>query len=62
MLLMLIVALASFAITFLSVPVLIRKFARAGITGKDMHKAGKPEIPEMGGLAVVAGFVGLQDS
>jgi UDP-N-acetylglucosamine--dolichyl-phosphate N-acetylglucosaminephosphotransferase len=57
MFLMLIVALASFAIAFLSVPVLIRKFARACIIGRDMHKAGKPEIPEMGGLAVVAGFV-----
>ena len=26
--------------------------------GPDMHKSGKPAVPEMGGIAVVAGFVG----
>lgn len=35
---------------------LIPKLRRAGITGKDLHKPGQPEIPEMGGLALVAGF------
>ncbi len=34
----------------------IPKLRRAGITGKDLHKPGQPEIPEMGGLALVAGF------
>ena len=34
---------------------LIPRLHRAGITGRDMHKAGKPEVAEMGGLAIVAG-------
>ena len=29
---------------------------RAGIAGRDVHKPDKPKIPEMGGLAIVAGF------
>ena len=29
----------------------------AGITGRDMHKIDKPEIAEMGGLPVLAGFL-----
>lgn len=29
---------------------------RLGIVGQDMHKPGQPEIPEMGGLGIVAGF------
>lgn len=34
------------------------KLRSAGIVGKDMHKAEKPEIPEMGGVSIVAGYVG----
>jgi UDP-N-acetylglucosamine--dolichyl-phosphate N-acetylglucosaminephosphotransferase len=30
---------------------------QAGIVGKDVHKPDKPEVPEMGGLFLVAGFV-----
>ena len=36
----------------------ISKSRAAGMIGKDMHKAGKPAVPEMGGIAIVAGFVG----
>jgi UDP-N-acetylglucosamine--dolichyl-phosphate N-acetylglucosaminephosphotransferase len=57
MILIALLAAFSFAVTFLAVPVLMRKFKDAGLTGKDVHKPGKPEIPEMGGLAVVAGLV-----
>lgn len=57
MFLIILVSVVSFLVTFVSVPILIRKFKDAGITGKDVHKPGKPEIPEMGGLAIVAGFV-----
>jgi len=57
MLLILVVSVVAFLVTFLSVPVFIRKFSDAGITGKDVHKPDKPDIPEMGGLAVAAGFV-----
>ena len=47
---------ASFLASFWAVPVLIPRLRRAGIVGQDMHKADQPEIPEMGGLALVAGF------
>ncbi|MFA5108140.1 MAG: glycosyltransferase 4 family protein [Candidatus Micrarchaeia archaeon] len=36
----------------------IAKLKLAGIVGKDMHKEEKPEVVEMGGIAIVAGFVG----
>lgn len=57
MLFVLLLSIVSFLVTLFSVPVLIRKFSDAKILGKDVHKPGKPEIPEMGGLAVVAGLV-----
>lgn len=34
------------------------KARAAGMTGKDMHKPDKPEVPEMGGIAIAAGFIG----
>ncbi len=46
---------ASLLTTVIGVVLLIPRLQRAGITGKDMHKAGKPPVPEMGGLAIVAG-------
>ncbi len=46
----------SLAATLVSTMVLIRLCARAGIVGRDLNKTGRPEIPEMGGLAIVAGF------
>lgn len=57
MFLILISSLIAFSVTLLSVPVLIRKFRNAKIVGRDVHKPGKPEVPEMGGLAIVAGLV-----
>ena len=47
---------ASFVASFWAVPVLIPRLRRAGIVGRDMHKVDRPEVPEMGGLAIVAGF------
>ena len=50
------VFLTTFAVTFLSTPV-VAKFMRShGITGKDVHKIGGPEIPEMCGVAVLLGL------
>lgn len=37
-------------------PVVIAKFKRVGITGKDLNKPGRPEVAEMGGLVIAAGF------
>jgi UDP-N-acetylglucosamine--dolichyl-phosphate N-acetylglucosaminephosphotransferase len=50
--------LPAFAIAALSLPKLIEKLRAAGITEKDMHKAGSPQIPEMGGISIVMGAVG----
>ena len=46
---------AALLVTIVAVILLIPRLRHAGIVGKDMHKPGKPEIPEMGGLAIVAG-------
>jgi UDP-N-acetylglucosamine--dolichyl-phosphate N-acetylglucosaminephosphotransferase len=58
MLFVLLISLVAFVVTFFFfTPVLIRKFSDAGLVGTDMHKPGKPKIPEMGGIAVLGGFV-----
>ena len=36
--------------------VMIPKLKKANIVGKDMHKPGLPEVPEMGGLGIVVAF------
>jgi len=46
----------SLLISLFSVPVLIRRLRGAGISGSDIHKTGRPEVSEMGGLAIVVGF------
>lgn len=53
---LILVALVSFGGAFLGARILIPRLRRAGIVGPDVHKPGKPEVPEMGGLALVAGF------
>lgn len=35
---------------------LVPRLKRFGITGKDVNKEGRPEVAEMGGIAIVAGF------
>lgn len=42
--------------TFAATPVVARAMKRAGITGKDVHKTSKVDIPEMGGLAIMFGL------
>jgi len=46
---------ASLLVTIVAVTLLIPRLHRARIVGKDMHKPGRPEVAEMGGLAIVAG-------
>lgn len=48
---------ASFIATFITIPWLIKKMSHAGMVGKDMNKIDKPEIPEMGGIGVLIGFL-----
>ncbi|MBD3260221.1 MAG: hypothetical protein GF334_00860, partial [Candidatus Altiarchaeales archaeon] len=47
----------SLALTYVSVPWFIKKLREARITGADMNKEDNPKIPEMGGLAVLVGFI-----
>lgn len=54
---LLFVLAASFLATFFVTPRLVSKLARARIVGLDRNKQGLPEVPEMGGLGVIAGFV-----
>jgi len=53
---LILVFLAAFLVTLYLTPVFIVKLRAAGIVGTDIHKAGKPLVPEMGGLAVLFGF------
>jgi UDP-N-acetylglucosamine--dolichyl-phosphate N-acetylglucosaminephosphotransferase len=52
------ILLSSAAIAFVSLPFLIKKFMAAKMTGKDVNKAGCPEVAEMGGLGIVMGAIG----
>ncbi|MFA5050129.1 MAG: hypothetical protein WC501_03920 [Candidatus Micrarchaeia archaeon] len=48
--------LFSIAVTFIFSHFLIPRLKRFGIIGKDVNKPGNPEVAEMGGFAIVAGF------
>jgi len=43
-------------ITFLLVPPIIKRMRERGITSKDRNKKDKPDIPQLGGIAVLFGF------
>ena len=47
----------SFSVTFILTPKWIRVAKRIGLVGKDMNKYNKPEVAEMGGITVLAGFL-----
>jgi len=49
---------ASFCLSFFALPAIMRKAKAAGMVGHDVNKPGRPEIAEMGGLAIVMGAVG----
>ncbi len=51
-----ITVLLSFAITFYTLPRVMKKMRDKGIVGVDVNKRDKRKIPEMGGIAVVLGF------
>jgi UDP-N-acetylglucosamine--dolichyl-phosphate N-acetylglucosaminephosphotransferase len=48
---------ASFLVTLVLVPKWIRKANAMGLVGADMNKPKRPEIPEGGGITVIAGTV-----
>ncbi len=47
----------SFVITLIATPIWIRRAAKAGLMGKDIHKPGDVKVSEIGGLPVLIGFV-----
>lgn len=49
-------AALAFIVSFVLTRALIGRLTRAGITGKDENKPDGPQIPEMGGIAIVAGL------
>jgi len=49
---------AALATTFLVLPWLIPRLKTRGVVGKDLNKPDRPDIAEMGGIAVVVGFFG----
>ncbi len=53
----LICAAAAFLITFLMVPKWAKKVMNMKLVGRDMNKQDRPEVPEAGGVTVIAGTV-----
>ena len=49
------VSLVAFGVSYLTIPPLSSWLKRRGVVGTDIHKLDKPKIPEMCGLAVIAG-------
>ena len=47
----------AFLVALMLAPVAIRKLKGAGMVGRDRNKPDRPEVAEMGGLIVVAGFM-----
>ncbi len=47
----------SFFITFAIVPFWIRKAHHAKLVGQDLNKVSRPNIPELGGICVISGFL-----
>lgn len=54
---LLIPILLGFFVSFLSLPVWIRRAKQVGLSGKDMNKNEKEELAEAGGICVVLGFI-----
>ncbi|NYZ77646.1 hypothetical protein H0O02_05035 [Candidatus Micrarchaeota archaeon] len=55
-LLYILILLFSFAVTFGFSKLLIPRLKRFGIIGNDVNKPDRPEVAEMGGIAIIAGF------
>lgn len=51
------IGLISFLTTFVLTPLIAREMVKHGIKGIDLHKEDNREIPEMGGVAIVAGVL-----
>jgi len=50
------IVLVSFLTTYILSHFLVPRLKRFGLVGRDMNKPDRPEVGEMGGIAIVAGF------
>jgi len=50
------IAIVSFLTTYILSHFLVPRLKRFGMVGKDVNKPDQPEVAEMGGIAIVAGF------
>ncbi len=50
------VFLSAFLLTYFITPVMVRKIAARGLTGKDMNKLGQPQVAELGGISILLGL------
>jgi UDP-N-acetylglucosamine--dolichyl-phosphate N-acetylglucosaminephosphotransferase len=48
----------SFLCTLVATSLVIPRLRDAAVVGEDVHKKGRPEVPEMGGLVILIGFGG----
>ena len=51
------ISIITFIVTFAATPIVAKALRARGITGKDVHKLAKNEVPEMCGLAIIIGLV-----
>ncbi len=49
--------LAGFLATYLFTPIISRRLSDSRLTGSDMNKKRRPELPALGGLSITTGFV-----
>jgi len=47
----------SFVVAFVALRLMLPRLRQAHVVGRDIHKPNQPSVPELGGLALVAGFV-----
>ncbi|MBI4399953.1 hypothetical protein HY570_04350 [Candidatus Micrarchaeota archaeon] len=52
-----IVLLISFGVVYLLTPFLIKKLVKMKLTGPDLNKEHKPEVPRIGGISLFLGFI-----
>ena len=51
-----VILIIGFLISFVSLPLIMKKMEKLGIIGRDIHKTNRPAVPEMGGVAIILGL------
>lgn len=53
----LVILLSGFGVSFVAIPLVMKKMKNLGIVGVDVHKKDHPSIPEMGGIGILIGLL-----